>query len=640
MMPEHAAWRAMRAAARDPSVAKAGLSPGTVRRVLSMSVRYKWKLLAYLLLVLAGAIATAITPLLYRFVINDGIGVSPPHSSHLGLVTLGAGAIAVLAILSSALLLAQRYLSARIGEGLIYDLRTRVFDHIRAMPISFFMQSRTGALVSRIDSDVLGAQRAFTSVLSNVVGSALTVAITIAAMLALSWQITLLCLVLLPVLLASSRYVGRRLQRITRESYNLNAIMTAVVTERFNVAGALLAQLFGRPEEDSERFREDASRVRDIGVTSAMYSQGFLVALTLVASLATAVVYGLGGRLAAEGVLSVGTIVALASYLNRLFSPLTALSNAPVTVMSAMVSFDRIFEVIDLPPEVSDKPGAIALPSDLGSRAAVEFDNVSFSYPVPAETSLASLAPELTLSNAPARPVLSGISFRVEPGQMAALVGPSGAGKTTICQLLPRLYDVDDGAVRLAGFDVRDVTLASLRSAVGMVTQDPHLFHDTVRANLAYARSDVDDEQIWEALEAAQLADMVARLPEGLATVVGDRGYRLSGGEKQRLAIARVLLRQPAVVVLDEATSHLDSESEAAVQRALSTVLAGRTSLVIAHRLSTVLEADQILVLNEGCIVERGTHEDLVSLGGLYSDLYSTQFAVQSQADATGGGHR
>ncbi len=626
MMPEHAAWRAMRAAARDPSVTGASLKPGTTRRALALAGRYRGKLTMFLILVLANALAGAATPLLYRAVIDDGIGSSPPRSAHPGVIMVLAIALAALAVIGAGLALAQRYISARVGEGIIYDLRTKVFAHVQAMPLAFFTQSKTGALVSRLDNDVLGAQQAFTSVLSNVVGSGLTVVITLAAMLFLSWEITLLCLLLLPQLLFSSRLVGHRLQRITRESYNLNAAMTIMTTERFDAAGALLAKLFGRPSEEAATFEQRAGRVRDIGVTSALYSQGFLVSLTLVASLAAALVYGLGGHMAALGILSVGTMVALASYLNRLFAPLTALSNAPVTVMSALVSFERVFEVLDLPPQAVDRPGARPLPRGPSAGAlSVEFEHVSFAYPSPSEVSLASLTPGSTLESGPRREVLHDVSFIVEPGQTVALVGPSGAGKTTISHLVPRLYDVDGGAVRVGGTDVRDITLESLRSAVGMVTQDPHLFHDTIRANLLYARPEASDEEIWSVLGAAQLGEMAANLPEGLDTVVGDRGYRLSGGEKQRVAIARVLLKAPAVVLLDEATSHLDSESEQAVQRALSSVLVGRTALVIAHRLSTVLAADEILVVSGGRIVERGRHDELVALDGLYAELYRTQ---------------
>ncbi|MCL4313675.1 MAG: ABC transporter ATP-binding protein/permease [Actinobacteria bacterium] len=637
MMPEHAAWRAMRAAARDPGVTKAKLAPGTVKRALSFARPHKRRLFFFSGFVLANALAGAATPLLYRAVINDGIGVHPPESSHPTLILVLAVGIGVLALLSAGLSLAQRLTSARIGEGLIFDLRSAVFKHVQSLPLSFFTQTQTGALVSRIDNDVLGAQQAFTSVLSNLVGSGVTVLVTLGAMFFLSWQITLVCLALLPLLLFSSRFVGHKLQRITRESYNLNASLTAMATERFDAAGALLAKVFGHPQKEEADFKSKAARVRDIGVTQALYSQSFLVTLTLIASLATALVYGLGGHLAAIGVMSVGTIVALASYLTRLFTPLTALSNAPVTVMSALVSFERVFEVLDLPVEAPERKDAH--PLHIGKDGiGVEFDHVWFRYPTPKDSTVASLTPHQSFEeglpkgrslNGEERPfVLTDVSLVVEPGSLVALVGPSGAGKSTLSQLVARLYDATKGRVLVGGDDVRDLELSSLRNAIGMVPQDPHLFHDSVAANLLYARPDASEEELWEALEAAQLAHVVSALPNGLATLVGDRGYRLSGGEKQRLALARVFLKRPSIVLLDEATSHLDSESERAVQEALSNVLEGRTSLVIAHRLSTVLSADLIAVVEAGRIVEQGRHHELVEHGGLYAELYQTQFAA------------
>jgi ATP-binding cassette subfamily B protein len=495
------------------------------------------------------------------------------------------------------------------------------------MPLAFFTRTQTGALVSRLNNDVIGAQRAFTSTLSGTLSNVIALVLTLAVMLTLSWEITLLSLVLLPVFVVPAKWVGRRLAGLTRESADLNASMNTTMTERFNVSGALLVKLFGRPDAETAAFTARAARVRDVGVTSAMYGRAFIVALTLVAALAQALTYGLGGWLALSGQLSTGSVVALALLLTRLYGPLTALSNVQVDVMSALVSFERVFEVLDLPSSVAEKPGATEVPAD---ARTVEFDDVRFSYPTAAEVSLASLEDVAVLDNAPSQEVLHGVSFTARPGELVALVGPSGAGKTTISQLVPRIYDVSSGAVRVGGVDVRDATFASLRDVVGVVTQDAHLFHDTIRANLTYARPDATDEQMWDALERAQIAGLVRSVTDGLDTVVGERGYRLSGGEKQRLAIARLLLKAPGIVILDEATAHLDSESEAAVQRALDEALSGRTSLVIAHRLSTIRGADQILVVADGRIVERGTHEELLAAEGVYRELYETQFSRQS----------
>jgi ATP-binding cassette subfamily B protein len=561
-----------------------------------------------------------------------------------GLVAGLAIAVGVLALVDAVIGLAQRWYSARIGEGLIYDLRTQVFDHVQRMPVAFFMRAQTGSLVSRLNSDVIGAQRALTTTLSSVVSNVISLILVLVTMFVLSWQVTLIALVLLPIFIFPAKWVGRRLQKISREQMQLDAEMGSLMTERFNVAGAMLAKLYGRPEEESAMFAARAARVRDIGVVSGMYGRVFFTALTLVAALATAMVYGVGGALVVNGSFQLGTLVALATLLTRMYGPLTALSNVHVDVMTALVSFDRVFEVLDLPPMVAEKPDATPLPVSFsrpahpglppgGEAPAVEFDNVTFRYPAASEVSLASLESIARTDTAPSREVLHGVDFRVEPGSLTALVGPSGAGKTTITQLVSRLYDVTDGAVRIGGQDVRDATLESLRGAIGVVTQDAHLFHDSIRANLAYARPDATDEELVEALRAAQIWDLVAEMPDGLDTVVGDRGYRLSGGEKQRLAIARLLLKAPSVVVLDEATAHLDSESEAAVQRALKTALAGRTSIVIAHRLSTIREADQILVIDDGRVVERGRHDELLDRGGLYAELYHTQFARQERAD-------
>jgi ATP-binding cassette subfamily B protein len=575
----------------------------------------------FMVLIVCGALVLAATPLIYQQIIDVGIATGDA-----ALVIQFAVLLAVLAVLELVLSLWQRWVSARVGEGIIFDLRTGVFEHVQRMPIAFFTRTQTGALVARLNSDVLDAQRAFTSTLSSIVGNFVTIAFTLVAMALLSWQITLLALLMLPLVLLPARWVGRRIQAITRESYDLNATMTSAMVERFNVAGALLVKLFGQPLREIRAFEEKAGRVRDIGVKRAMYTTVFSAALVLTASLATAVAYGVGGVLAADGVLAVGTLVALTAYLNRLYAPLTALSNVQVDVMTALLSFDRVFEVMDLEPMVAEKPGAVDIPR---GPATVVFDHVDFRYPTPDEVSLASLESVAVLARASNDQVLFDLSFVARPGELVALVGPSGAGKTTISQLVARLYDVREGSIRINGVDLRDATLDSVRSVVGVVTQDSHLFHDTIRANLRYARPDATDDALRAALAAAQILPLVESLPHGLDTLVGDRGYRLSGGERQRLAIARLLLKGPDVMVLDEATAHLDSESEAAVQLALNTALAGRTSIVIAHRLSTIREAHQILVISDGRIVARGTHASLLREGGLYSDLYRTQFASQ-----------
>jgi ATP-binding cassette subfamily B protein len=614
----------MRAMHRDPDAAKGKLPKGHWRRIASFARPYRGLLVAFLVMIVIDAGVGAATPLLYRSIIDNGI---LGHDTRL-IVVLALG-VALLSIFDTGLSVGERAISARVGEGLIYDMRSRVFSHVQRMPVAFFTRAQTGALVSRLNNDVLGAQQAFTDVLSNVVSNIVSVAIVLTTMLILSWKITLVALIILPLFVIPARLMGRRLQRITRESYGLNAELTTMMTERFNVAGALLVKLFGRPAGEREAFDSRAGRVRDIGITQAMYGRILFAALTLTASLATALVYGWGGILAVHGDLQVGTIVALTAYLARLYGPLTSLSNVQVDVLTALVSFERVFEVLDLPPMIDERPGAVTIPR---GPASVELDHVDFAYPGADEVSLASLESVAVLERTPRTPVLHDVSFRVEPGQMAALVGPSGAGKTTISGLVARLYDVDAGAVRIDGIDVRDATLASVQGAVGIVTQDAHLFHDTIRANLLYAKPEATDEEMRESLARAQVIELVDSLPDGLDTLVGDRGYRLSGGEKQRIAIARLLLKAPDVVVLDEATAHLDSESELAVQRALDTALVGRTSIVIAHRLSTIRQADVILVLDNGHIVERGTHAELMANGGLYSELYRTQFAEPGTA--------
>jgi ATP-binding cassette subfamily B protein len=613
------AWRSM---PRSRNEAGRKVPRGTWRRILRFAAPYRVPLIIFLVVVVADALIGVITPILAGRVVNDITA-----KVAVNVVVWIAIIIAVLAVIDAGLSFAQRWYSARIGEGLIYDMRTAVFTHIQRMPLAFFTRTQTGALVSRLNNDVLGAQQAFTSTLSGLVSNVVSLALTAGVMFTLSWQITLLSLVMLPLFVLPARRIGARLQDITRESYNLNASMNATMSERFNVAGALLVKLFGRADEEAESFRSRASRVRDIGVMSAMYGRAFFVALTLVAALAQALVYGLGGYYAITGQLSAGTVVTLALLLTRLYGPLTALSNARVDVMSALVSFDRVFEVLDLDPMIDDAPDAIELPRD---ARTIEFDDVHFAYPTAAEVSLASLEDVAVLEATSAQEVLHGVSFRAEPGQMVALVGPSGAGKTTISQLVPRIYDVRSGAVRIGGHDVRAVTQASLRDRIGVVSQEAHMFHDTIRNNLRYAAPTASDDELRAAVDAARLGELLDTLPEGLDTVVGDRGYRLSGGEKARLAIARVLLKQPEIVILDEATAHLDSESEVAVQDALARALIGRTSLVIAHRLSTVLNADQLVVVESGRIVETGTHAELIAAGGLYADLYRTQFERQA----------
>jgi ATP-binding cassette subfamily B protein len=643
----------MRSFSRDRSITKQRLKPGTIRRIISYARPYRRDLIFFLLIVSLDAVITVAVPLLLRGLIDNGI---LPRNT--GVVLAIGSVVAGLALLDALLSIGQRWYSARIGEGLIYDLRTEVFEHVQRQPIAFFTRTQTGSLVSRLNSDVIGAQQAITSTLSSVIANVLSLVIVGVAMLLLSWQVTLVALVLIPFFIIPARLVGRRLQRLTRESMQLDAAMGSTMTERFNVAGAMLVKLFGRSQEEVDVFGSRASRVRDIGVTTAMYGSSLFVALTLLATLATAVVYGLGGVLVINNFFKIGTLVALAALISRLYGPITSLSNVQVDVMTALVSFDRVFEVLDLKPLIADAPDAVPLrisqaaPADLALDAAgatagpppgadpapaVDLDHVWFRYPTAGEISLASLesialpAPERADANAD---VLRDITFHAPAGQLTALVGPSGAGKTTITALVARLYDPREGTVRINGADIKGVTQDSLHQVVGVVTQDAHMFHDTIRANLNYAKPGATQQDLIEACEAAQIWPLISSLPDGLDTVVGDRGYRLSGGEKQRIALARLLLKAPSVVVLDEATAHLDSESEAAVQRALRTALAGRTSLVIAHRLSTIREADQILVIEAGQVVERGTHEELLAAGGLYTELYHTQFASQEPAAA------
>ena len=610
------AWRHMRT---DRSAAEQKLARNTVRRVVGFARPHRRLITAFLALTVVDASMVVVAPLLVKRLVDDGI-----LEGDSGLVTLLALGIAGVAVFNAVLSVGQGYLSSRIGESLIYDLRTTVFAHVQRMSLAFFTRTQTGALVSRLNNDVIGAQRAFTSTLSSTVSNSISVVMVGIVMLTLSWQVTLLCLMLFPILFFASRWVGNRLSGLTRQQMEGNAVLGNNMTERFNVGGAMLLKLFGRRDEEDTHFGEKAAVVRDLGIRISLVTRVFGATLMLIPALATALVYGVGGQLAIDGTLTVGTLLALATLLLRLLGPLQGLSNVRIDVMTALVSFERVFEVLDLPSMIQERPGAVDLEP---GAARVEFKHVAFRYPRADEVSLASLEAVTRTESRDTGEVLRDVTFTAEPGQMVALVGPSGAGKTTITHLVARLYDVTSGSVRVGGHDVRDVTLQSLEDAVGYVTQDAHMFHDTIRENLRYARPGASDVQIWAALAAAQIGRLVESLPDGLDTVVGDRGYRLSGGERQRLAIARLLLKAPSVVVLDEATAHLDSESEVAVQRALDEALQGRTSLVIAHRLSTVRNADLILVIDDGRVVQSGSHAALLAEGGLYADLYETQFS-------------
>ncbi|MEI6476767.1 MAG: ABC transporter ATP-binding protein [Actinomycetes bacterium] len=601
----------------DPSVKDQKLKPGTIGRIANFAKPYKWPLVFFLITVVIDAFLIVATPLILRKLIDQGV---IPHNGPL--VTKLAIIVGVLAVADSLMSIVGRWFSSRIGEGLIFDLRSLVFSHVQKQSIAFFTRTQTGALISRINSDVIGAQQAFTSTLSGLISNVVSLILVAVTMLILSWQITIVSLVLLPLFLLPTKWVGRKLQSLTRASFQMNAEMSSTMTERFNVSGAMLVALYGRPETEHQYFSSRARKVADIGITIALLNRIFFVALTSVAAVATAFAYGIGGHLAISGTVTVGTLLAITALLSRLYGPLTALSNVRIDVMTALVSFERVFEVLDLEPMVSNSPHAAELRN---SQPGIEFRNVTFAYPRAEEISLASLESVSKPETAPSGEVLRNLSFICQPGTMTAVVGPSGAGKTTISALIPRLYDVTSGEILVGDVDIRNLTIESLRNSIGVVMQDAHLFHDTIAANLRYAKPDATFEEMRSACQSARIWTLIDSLPNGLETMVGERGHRLSGGEKQRIAIARLLLKEPSVVILDEATAHLDSENEALVHEALSIALQGRTSLVIAHRLSTVMEADQILVLDQGVLVERGTHEDLVAKKGLYAELYTRQ---------------
>uniref|UniRef100_UPI00404ADEFC ABC transporter ATP-binding protein n=2 Tax=Candidatus Planktophila sp. TaxID=2175601 RepID=UPI00404ADEFC len=616
-MSVQAVWSAHRTMTADPSVKNQKLKPGTIKRIFSFAQPYRLYLTIFLITVVIDAFLVIATPLLLRQLIDDG--VIPKNGE---LITRLAFIVGLLAVADAIMSIIGRWFSARIGEGLIYDLRSQVFQHVQKQSIAFFTRTQTGALISRINSDVIGAQQAFTSSLSGVLSNVVSLILVTATMLFLSWQITVVSLILLPAFLISTKWVGRKLQSLTRDSFELNAQMSSTMTERFNVSGAMLVSLYGQAENENEFFRSRARRVADIGISMAMLNRLFFIALTSVAAIATAFAYGIGGHLALNGTVTVGTLLAITALLARLYGPLTALSNVRIDVMTALVSFERVFEVLDLQPMVSNKDGAQELAKKIPS---IEFKNVSFSYPRPDQISLASLESAAKEEFIESGEVLKNVSFTVPAGSFTAIVGPSGAGKTTISTLVPRLYDVSLGSIQIDGIDVKDLTLESLRSSIGVVTQDAHLFHESIAENLRYAKHDATEEEMEQACRSAQIWELVLSLPNKFDTLVGERGHRLSGGEKQRLAIARLLLKSPSVVILDEATAHLDSENEALVQKALKSALKDRTSIVIAHRLSTIRDADQIIVLEHGVVVERGKHDELIAAGGLYSELNERQ---------------
>jgi len=623
----HGQWMALRSMSSDQSVKNQKLKSGTLKRILGFAMPYRSYLIVFIGTVIIDAVLVVSTPLLLRVLVDDG--VVPGRSA---VVTKFAAIVALLAIADAVFSMLGRWFSSRIGEGLIYDLRSQVFEHVQKQSIAFFTRTQTGSLISRINSDVIGAQQAFTSTLSGIVSNSLTLILVAIAMFTLSWQITLVALILLPIFIVPTKWIGRQLAIYTRKSFDLNAEMSSTMTERFNVSGALLVSLYGDRASEGNNFRGKARRVADMGIKIAMLNRIFFIAMTSVAAIATSFAYGIGGHLAINKSITIGTLLAITALLARLYGPLTSLSNIRVDVMSALVSFERVFEVLDLEPMVKDPSNPVHIPKDMPS---VEFKNVSFTYPRATEISIASLEGPAHIEKVESEEVLKGVSFICKPGTLTAIVGPSGAGKSTISGLLPRLYDVTDGAILINGIDIRSSTILELRSLIGIVTQDSHMLHESIASNLRYAKVAASESEMWQACDAAQIGDFIRTLPNGMNTVVGERGHRLSGGEKQRLAIARLLLKAPQIVVLDEATAHLDSENEALVQEALKSALVGRTSLVIAHRLSTVVHADQILVIENGRVIESGKHDELVSQGGLYFDLYQRQslgFAEQQDS--------
>ncbi len=616
MQMDFSHWMALESAMQGDQPRRK-ISRATLKRILEFARPHRRALVLYLGLSVLIAVLTVATPVLAGRVVDEIIGGRSTTK-----VVVLALVIAGIAVLDAIVGIGERWQSSKIGEGLILDLRRAVFGHVQRMPVAFFTRTHTGSLVSRLNNDVIGAQRAFTWTLSGVVSNVIALTLSLVVMLRLSWQITLLALILLPVFVIPARRMGSRLAQLEREGADHNAAMTTQMTERFNAPGATLVKLFGRPKREEAEFGRRAERVAEIGVRSAMGEYVFMTSLALVSALALALVYGLGGYLALQGDLEAGTVVTLALLLNQLYAPLTALASARVDAMTALVSFERVFEVLDLAPLITERNDPLTVPD---GAVGVEFDDVRFSYPAADKVSLASLEDVAVLDGRGGNEVLHGISFRAEPGHLVAIVGTSGSGKSTIASLIPRLYDADSGAVRVGGVDVRDLSFESLRETVGLVTQDGHLFHESVRDNLRFARPEATDEELWDALRTARLAELVAELPEGLDTVVGERGYRFSGGERQRLTIARILLAAPRVVILDEATAHLDNTSEAAVQAALADALAGRTAIVIAHRLSTVRDANLILVVEDGVVVERGTHDELLAHDGRYAELHRTR---------------
>jgi ATP-binding cassette subfamily B protein len=616
-MTPHAQWRALRNASSDQSIKDQKLKAGTFKRIVGFAAPYKKQLIIFLIMVVLDSVLTVATPLILKELIDKGV---VPHNGRV--VTQLAILVAIFALFDAGINLVLRWHSSQIGEGLIYDLRTQVFSHVQRQSIAFFTRTQTGALISRLNSDVIGAQQAFTSTLAGVVSNVLSLILVVGAMLTLSWQITLASLLMIPFFILPTKWIGKRLQGLTRQSFNVNAEMSSTMTERFNVSGALLVNIYGDGKAEGENFRLKARKVADIGIKSAVLNRAFFSVLTTIAAIATAFAYGIGGHLAISKTITIGTLLAITTLLARLYGPLTSLSNVRVDVMTALVSFERVFEVLDLHPMVKDPEIPVHFPSQ---QPDVVFTDVRFSYPRADEISLASLESVAKAEVVESGEVLKGISFVVKPGTLTAIVGPSGAGKSTISGLLPRLYDVTGGSITVNGVDIRNVLVTELRSTIGVVTQDSHMFHDSIQANLLYARNQATQDEVWAACDAAQIGDFIRTLPNGLDTVVGERGHRLSGGEKQRLAIARLLLKAPKIVILDEATAHLDSENEAQVQEALKVALKDRTSIVIAHRLSTIVHADQILVLENGLIAERGNHEELVAKQGLYFDLYQRQ---------------